>query len=166
MNDLLKPLPRGIEPPPGVRRDLVARMRREGLLRRSNPWRSMVAAAALIVVGFSLGWLAGRGAPPHGRVASSQVIFLLYGTPSDPAQDAVAEYSAWARRLASEGRSVHGEKLADGSVTVGGPAPSSVPGGFFTIGAATLDEARAIAAAHPHVRRGGIIVVRAIDPTP
>jgi hypothetical protein len=166
MNDLLKGLAREIDPPQAVRRDLLARMHREGLLRRAASWRRFAAAAALIAAGFSLGWLAGRGTASHDRVASPQFVFLLYGTPSDPTQNAVSEYATWARRLASEGRAVHGEKLGSDSVTVGGPPPASVPGGFFTIGAASLEEARSIAAAHPHVRRGGIIVVRPVDSTP
>lgn len=166
-DDLLKPLPREIDPPPGVRRDLIARMHREGLLRRTGGWRPMAAAAALIAIGFSLGWLAGRnGEARPAHPASPQFILLLYGEPADPARNAVAEYGNWARRLASEGRSVHGEKLGEGEVTIGGPGPGNVPGGFFTIGAASLDEARTIAAGHPHVLRGGIIVVRPIDPTP
>jgi hypothetical protein len=164
---MLKSLARELDPPPGVRRDLVARLRREGLLRSPRGWARLAAAAALLAAGFSLGWLAARQLPPRpGHSSSPQFVFLLYGAASDPSRDAVSEYGAWARRLAAEGRSVHGEKLAGPDVTIGGPAPSSVPGGFFTIAAGSLDEARALAAAHPHVRRGGIIVVRQIDPTP
>jgi hypothetical protein len=84
------------------------------------------------------------------------------------AEEVVREYGMWAGSLAQTGQLVSAEKLA-------GPAthwlPEALPSeattisGFFLIRAADSADATRIALESPHVRRGGTIELRRIDPT-
>jgi hypothetical protein len=114
-------------------------------------------------------------APATGRL----YLLLLYTTPRPGAPPAppervrtiVGEYRAWARALEGEGRLVQAEKLADdaGRSLPAGGAPAGaggeVLGGFFLIRAADYEEAAALARTHPHLRYGGRVEIREIEPT-
>ena len=113
-------------------------------------------------------------------------VLLLHGpartrptTPQQAAADSateralVAEYGAWARRLAAEGSLVMAEKLADepltmlvanGSVDVPRNTADEL-GGFFLIQAADSAEAYRIARECPHLKHGGTVQLRRIEPT-
>jgi hypothetical protein len=96
-------------------------------------------------------------------------MLLLYGGTDTRSDDGVREYGDWARRLAASGTNVSGEKLADDSeLLVGAPLNNPVRAdlrGFFIVQAADVERAQQLAVSHPHVKRGGTIVVRRIDPT-
>jgi hypothetical protein len=91
----------------------------------------------------------------------------------------IEKYTAWAGKLASEGRLVGSHKLRDGSgkslrkngagrVTVtDGPYTEGkeVIGGYFTIKAADYDEASGVAAECPHVEFG-VVEIREIEEMP
>lgn len=83
--------------------------------------------------------------------------------------DRVREYGDWIRALGTGGRFVDGEKLktaADVLPAGSGPAAGG-PGllaGYFIIAAEDRAEAIDIARRCPHLRYGGTIVVREIDP--
>jgi hypothetical protein len=87
----------------------------------------------------------------------------------------VREYAEWAGARAEQGELVAGKKLREGpDVVIGAngsvetPAPSAGAarlGGFFVIRAADASRAVEIARSCPHVRYGGSIVIRAIEPT-
>lgn len=78
----------------------------------------------------------------------------------------VAEYAAWAGGLASQGKLVSAEKLRDTAAWVGrDPSSASPVSGFFLIRADTPEEALKIARESPHARYGGVVEVRAINPT-
>ena len=110
--------------------------------------------------------------PPDG---GQQYLILLYDTDStsriSPAamSAVIAEYSAWAQGLRSKGKLVTAEKLSDAPSAWFGGSVASVGGerlgGFFLIRAGSADEAKEIAAACPHVRRGGRVELRAIQKT-
>ena len=72
-----------------------------------------------------------------------------------PGAGRVDEYRGWARDLRAENVVIDGVKLKSA------PSPLS---GYFMIRARDLDEAKRIAASCPHVRHGGTIEVREIDP--
>jgi len=113
-------------------------------------------------------------------------LLLLHETPADAAdmspaemQALVAEYAAWAARLAEAGHLVGGEKLADDggrhlrlvngrAVASDGPYAEAhdVVGGFFLIQAADDAAAEAIAATCPHLRGRQWLALRRIDPVP
>jgi hypothetical protein len=112
-------------------------------------------------------------------------VLLLHGpartTPSTPTQAAadsiaeqaiVAEYRAWALRLRDSGALVMAEKLADDPLTMLTAAgatqmprnTSDELGGFFLIQADSAEAFR-IARECPHLRHGGTVQVRRIQPT-
>jgi hypothetical protein len=91
-------------------------------------------------------------------------------------RERIAEYGAWARGLRRSGELVAGEKLKVGEQVLGsavvpagtaGGYPGMRPGilgGYFIIAAKDGGQAREIASTCPHLRHGGWIVIRQIDP--
>jgi hypothetical protein len=168
----LKDLPREIAPPASLRDRIENDLRRQGLVASARPALARRAAMILLpLVGFAAGWLlrpAGEPAHSHDD-RQTRFILLLYGGSDSPADDGVREYGEWARRLAASGTEVSGEKLADDSTLLVG-APVDTPSradlrGFFIVQASDAQHAQQLAVSHPHVKRGGTIVVRRIDPT-
>lgn len=176
---------RAEEAPPAAMEDrLVSRLRRDGLLgreRRRPALLPLLAAAALVCL--AAGWALGRRTPAPTTVADhrSEYLLLLYEDPgfeTAPSEEAarVEEYSQWAGRLAASGSLVGAEKLRNDAITFfagaekPGEASSSTPGGllagFFLVRAGSDGEARQIARDCPHLRHGGRVVVRPIEPTP
>ena len=112
-------------------------------------------------------------------------MLLLHETPADYSQfspeqiqSVIAEYVAWRTTVASTGNLIGGEKLADEGgkrlsgygadlrVTDGPYAEAKeVIGGYFVISAADYDEAVAISRNCPHLKFGGRIELREIEPT-
>ena len=186
-------LAREAAPPPELEGRLVAELGRRGLLGRGTArvrrWRA--AAAALLT--FALGLWAGanrtgehsaltkRGANVNGD--EKRYLLLLYEPrPIDRrGLDLVKEYSAWAGGLARSGNLVAAEKLARSERRFGevarllGGAPGPVgplttetfgePTGFFLIRAASQEEAERIALDCPHLKHGGEVSLRPVDPT-
>lgn len=146
------------------------------------------AAAALCVALGAWGalWLTGDG-PGGGAGAPTDAgdtyALLLLSGPGEFAVSAdeearrVQEYSGWAGQLAQAGRLLAGEKLADEARLLDDADASAaarlmpadrgdgILAGFFLIRAADYDEAVAIAADCPHLRYGGRVEVRRIEPT-
>jgi hypothetical protein len=173
-------------PPPNPPAHLQARVERSliaaGLLRdsrRAGNWRApLLVALAAGIVCFAAGFEI--GASRHnldGRTASSHAprfALLLYGAPvGQPSPSDVEEHKRWAARLATEGHSIYGEKLApaEGSLLPSptGATPINLPDsalqGFFVVSARSEAEAIEVARSSPHYRHGGRIVVRRIEPT-
>jgi len=119
-------------------------------------------------------------------VPKQQYVLLLHGpartAPLSARQSAadsaaevaiVAEYRAWAMRLRESGALVMAEKLADDPVTMlASTGATELPhgtanelGGFFLIQAADSAEAFRIARECPHLKYGGTVQVRRIEPT-
>lgn len=112
-------------------------------------------------------------------------MLLLHEEPMDYSQlspeqiqGVIAEYVAWRHQIEAEGKFVGGEKLKDeggkhlsgagGALRVtDGPYTEAkeVIGGFFTIAAADYDEAVKTAGGCPHLKYGGRIELREIEPT-
>ena len=150
--------------------------------------------AAMLVVGVLIGRLVWNGpqdrttapGPVAGTTAPKEkYILLLHGpararptTAAAAAADSateralVAEYAAWAGQLAAQGSLLAGEKLADEPLTVlASNGVVDVPrftadelGGFFIIQADSA-EAYRIARDCPHLKHGGTVQLRRIDPT-
>jgi len=165
-------LPRTIDPPPDLEQRAFERLRASGALRprrRFTRPMGLAAAVVLLAAGFVLGRIVPTGSE---EPAGPRYLLLLYGAPS-PTSEAeaarVAEYAAWAREEAAEGRLLGGEKLGDAAIVLGdaqsGPAASPEPAGFFLIRASTRAEAEATAARCPHLRHGGTLVLKRIVET-
>ena len=169
-------------PAAGARRRFDAALERESPSSRSS-WKRFAIAAGLVVaalIGYGAGAVRGRPSPSRAASTSTdstpRFLLLLYDS-ADPAKiptaermpALIAEYSAWAQGLATQGQLVAAEKLSDtppewlgGSVrTVDGARV----GGFFLIRARDLSEARQIAERCPHLKYGGRIELRPIHPT-
>lgn len=115
-----------------------------------------------------------------------EYLLLLHERPADFAgfgpedfEKIIGEYIAWRHKLEAEGKFAGGQKLRDEGgrhlagwdgdfrITDGPYAEAKeVIGGFFTINAADYDEAVAISKDCPHLKYGGRIEVREIEPTP
>lgn len=160
-----------LSPDPDLERRVVAALHARGLLRRRG-WAAralagFAAAAALFAAGFGTAAWRSRGTD------ASATTFVLLLTDEDAAvaspaallQARVEEYRAWAVRLRAEGRLVGAEKLKDGVDVLGtGRADGIRVSGYFVIRAANRDEALAVARTHPHLRYGGAIALREVDP--
>lgn len=183
--EALAGLPREAVPPPGLEDATVTALRARGLLGGGRPTRrrrvvttiaGLAAAAALFAGGVLVGR---RSEPPPPAAATSQFLLLLYEGPQyrqPPAGEEagrVREYSAWAGERAAREELVGGEKLRDrGEVVVRGDGTSSPPvagaerlAGYFVVRATTAGGAVEIARSCPHLRYGGSIVIREIEPT-
>ncbi len=110
-------------------------------------------------------------------------MLLLYENPTDfsdvspeEMQAIIGKYSAWRDSLAEEGRLVGSNKLTDGEGRVlkggngdlrvtDGPFSETkeVIGGYFTIRAASYDEAVEVSKGCPHLGFGGTIEIREIE---
>src|SRR5262249_6959843 len=151
-------------------------IRRARPMRGWRPWRVALATAAAVLL-FLGGLTLGRrsSASVDGR---TEFMFLLYEgpefqrAPAGQEEARVQEYAAWARR---QGGLIMGEKLrkdwdtmirGDGSVTMPSPAnEAGRPDGFFIIRANDRSAALEIARGCPHLRYGGSILIREIEPT-
>lgn len=98
--------------------------------------------------------------------------------PPEAIEAVIAEYVGWSKKLETEGKFAGGQKLKDEGgrllsgtngdfrVTDGPYAEAKeVIGGFFTITASEYNEAVNIAKDCPHLKYGGRIEVREIEPT-
>lgn len=115
----------------------------------------------------------------------AEYMLLLHEDPSgfaelspDEIQKMIGVYEAWRSRIAEAGRLAGGKKLRDeggrwltqkdGNVRViDGPfsEANEVIGGFFMIKAADYDEAVEISRDCPHLKYGGRIELREVEPT-
>jgi hypothetical protein len=168
-----------VEPPAALEERVVGTLRARGLLRagaavprrasaRWLAWPVALAAGVLLFIG---GFAMGRRPAPSSLTGMTQYTLLLYEGPEFNTSGAtepelVKEYSAWAGELAGRGRLVSGEKLGSEHWTLGADrATHPAPTGFFIIAARDQGEALAIARTCPHLRYGGTVSVRPIEPT-
>ncbi|NKB86789.1 MAG: hypothetical protein GKS06_01015 [Acidobacteria bacterium] len=171
------------ELPGGLEGRVVGALRESGeistpaaVAARPGRWIAAAAAAVMLFVGgMTVQRLLLDDAAVAVASAAGDRYLLLLLEPADVVLDAaiemerVAEYGAWAGGLAQRGLLEAGEKLADGGDVVGaamtGPPPGERVTGFFIVRAESAPEARALAEASPHVRHGGRVEVRLIEPT-
>jgi hypothetical protein len=175
--------------PPTLEERVVAALWREGLLTAPAPprWRrglQVAGAIAAAIAIFFAGVLVGAGGRPAAPQDFHATYALLLRTGPDYQQTAndgqetqrVEEYRAWAGGVYRSGVQIRGEKLGDAGRLLRKEAESPLPeeiaehgpgrlGGFFLISAGSLEEAVSIARTCPHLRYGGTIEVRPIDPT-
>jgi hypothetical protein len=180
---------RQVQPPPALEGRLVRALAATGAIVRPSRHRRVVLALAAAVI-FALGLAAGRSWPRENgepraalrtttageQTAGTEHRFMLLLTGAPPADaaaeaDRVREYRAWAAELEARGSLAGAAKLSDGGSTVvppgtvsDDPLPDDLQG-YFVIMAQNLQQAVAVARTCPHLRHGGKIRVRPIDPT-
>ena len=164
------------EPRAALEGRVVNALRDRGLLKRGHRrsrvafFAGLAAAAAVAAVTFLAGLAVGRGSSASPSPGTRFVLFLYGGDSASAAEETarVEEYRTWARSLRSGGRLVAGEKLAN-EVRVLGPGgrrePAEEPRGFFTIAAPDWASAMAVAGTCPHLKHGGRLALRRIEPT-
>jgi len=169
--EALRDLARDEAPPPEALDRTVAALRRAGLIggRRAKA-RTWIAAAAAVAAAFAGGLLTGRPPVPAAADARPQFVVLLYGAAATDAGEQarqVGEIKTWARGLARAGHALSGAKLAASEYTLGDGGASSTAelGGYIVLAAEGPEDALAMARTCPHLRHGGRIVVRPVDPT-
>jgi hypothetical protein len=166
--NLLGHLPREVPPPPHVEARVMRQLRANRHLARRHGRHWVVAAAALAA--FAIGWVGAGGSLPRTTPERRYILLLYAGdaTRTESESGSVEEYRRWAQTVRAGRREVSGERLEDRGIAVLG-SPASVPFapvlGYFVIEAADDGDALAIARRHPHLRRGGRIVVQRIMPT-
>jgi hypothetical protein len=178
-------LPRQADPPAALEQATVAALTARGLLRRPRRrFEAALALAALVLLfagGLAIGRFGGATGPAlpvDGRPRFALFLFEgpEYHQPAPGGMDErVEEYVAWARAERTGGTVEGGEKLKDGddvavepdgsTGAVPPPAGGSRLAGYFLIRAADQRTALEIARSCPHVRYGGRIVLREIEPT-
>ncbi len=158
-------------PPDALRQRVLRSLKDQGLVREpSRPRMRGVLAAIIVLAALAAGFGVGRMRTETGY-SGPRFAFLLYEDSTFRAAhtpgSGVAEYTAWARTLAAEGKLESGEKLGALARSVGNVAApvqgDGSPTGLFIIHAPDLAAAAEIARTSPHVRYGGTIVVHAIE---
>ena len=177
-------LPRAMTPPPELEGQVIQRLRNSGLLVRRPRWWVGASAVAASVVMFIAGYAFGARTDRDtvSLPLERQYVLLLYETaefdmaPTEDPNQVVREYSRWAEEIFDRGIYAGGERLAEYGFVLAGSedgidvdarlleAPEGILGGYFVIYAVDDEDALDIARTHPHLRRGGAIAVRAIDP--
>ena len=177
--ETVRSLPQEIAPPGGLEDRVASRVMAQ--LSASSRWRvilraAMIAGLSLILFGggLFLGLSQNKKTSGVSMSQSTYVLFLLEGSqydqPSGTAelQERVNEYRNWVTRVRKETTPISGIKLQDRSLLLpsgtSGDAPPSEIGGYFLIEAGSLQSAIRIAETCPHLRHGGRIEVRQIDP--
>jgi hypothetical protein len=115
-------------------------------------------------------------------------LLLLHATPDrsdfasmspEQIQAVIGEYMAWRKKIQDDGVYVASNKLRDeGGKSLSGAngdfrvtdgpftEAKEVVGGFFIISAANYDEAAKVSQGCPHLKYGGRIELREVEPTP
>lgn len=163
---------------------IVSALKARGLTKMKTAFRMwtfprLAGAFAVTVVLLMLGFGLGRWQRPSASPPSNHALFVLFlydspTLPDDPSK--VAEYGGWARAISMSKRMITGEKLKDsgrllrkvqGQLEIRDIKETGEPnvlGGYFLIEAESYDEAIKIAAGCPHLKYGGLIELRQIDP--
>jgi hypothetical protein len=183
--EALERLPRQAAPPPGLENATVSALTARGLLRPATrargirPWLATAASLLLFAGGVAIGRLGQT--PPSAEDDRPRFALFLYEGPEydQPPPDGMAqrvqEYVAWATEKRANGAVEGGEKLredADLAIEPDGSTDevAAVPGasrlaGYFIVQADDRRAAAEIARTCPHVRYGGRIVIREVEPT-
>jgi len=143
--------------PPDRTVDAIAkRLRREGLLRRRLPRRVWLLAAAIAMILVATPFIVNH----EQKTPQPRYILLLY-EPAGFAGGSRAEYAHWAHQMSP--LVVGGEELSNDVVMASSPTRSNEHlTGYFLIDARDDATAERVARNCPHLRHGGVVVLRRI----
>lgn len=179
---LFRTLPRHRIPPSSLEEKIISKLQDQGLVVPQRQWiriPAIAAAVTFLLLGGAGGYF--LGSDREEKPMQSQLpryILLLHETP-DPTEDTqamITEYGNWAKSIRGDVKYVTGEKLktsgrilsknGDVRITDGVLANNTMNlAGFFIIAAKNYEEAARIASDCPHLKHGGVIELREIDPT-
>ncbi len=142
----------------------------------------IAAGVALIVLGFAAGrWPTTPSSPPEFEHAYALLLSTSSSTtplPGARLSEIVREYRAWAGELRAAGQLIVAEKFSsevgtrlfaeEGQiVTANEPIDENGErmGGLFLIRARDREDALNVASECPHLKYGGVVLVREIEPT-
>ena len=154
------------------------------LMKLSVAVGSLVALAAIFVAGVSVGTKQSEPVPVANVETAPQFMLLLFTEPRPEPVNAqpmneeqfaamIAEYRGWGEELATQGLFIGAEKLKDTCTLMSGREAETVSnklpegrvlGGYYLIRANDLEHAQQLATSHPHLKYGGTIEIRPIDP--
>lgn len=144
---------------------LIELLRQKNLFRIKKHYPWFVAAALLI------GFTVGRFLPlakPDPESNSPQFVLLLHGGNNmmGAEEEQLREYGEWAQLLESKNVLVTGEKLKDRGILIGNVTSdfNMSVGGYFIIRVDTEENAKKLALSCPHLKYGGWIELKMIDP--
>jgi hypothetical protein len=185
-DELMRPLKEIKTASESLERKIVKALKTEGLIRENakrpafNLWK-FAAAAVFLVALFAAGFWAGQNSKNAREMATRTQVFALFlYEPVGIFQnnvDHAQEYSAWIRTIRTRGRLAGGEKLKESGRTIQinkgkllidqHPLRSKeLPmGGYFLLQADSYEDALNIATQCPHLKYGGVIEIRQIEPT-
>ena len=163
-------------PTTGLGTQIITRLRKEGLLKKTNPVRAYIkavaAVAAAILIFFSgIYFEKIRYEPPIAINPNQGYMLLLYEGQNfregNPEQMAI-EYGQWMQNIFDKGVKITGQELKKEKTVVTAPDQIETPPqdegekitGYFIIQAPSLEEALEIAQDNPHTRYGGTIAVK------
>jgi hypothetical protein len=167
--------------PPGMEGRVLAALRRHRLVNPAprstlragsggaRRWAALAAAALLFLAGLAVGRR--QADPVLPALESPRFVLLLHeeggrmAVPAGGEAELIEEYRRWAIGLNEAGQEISGEKLKDGGRMLGAAEQAEMTlGGYFIITAPDYDAAVDIARECPHLRHGGRIEIRQIDP--
>ena len=179
-------LPRQRTAPPYLEEKIMNELQERGLLKTETQgswnWLTRIAAMlALIVLGGTGGYVLRMSESGSTAPAPKNPLYVLLIRESPKSsgggQELVAEYGQWAAGVYKSGRYITGEKLRDqGKVLSSSEGTIQVTdamfntgqgelGGYFIIEANDYEDAVRIASQCPHLKYGGTIELREIEPT-
>jgi hypothetical protein len=170
-------------PPATLEGRVVRELYRHKLITAASrkPWLRPLLAAAVclmfIVSGMLYEKINDSGNVKRSNIVSmsetTYVLFLMQGPAYQPAADPpqrlkrIEEYRNWAISLRNRDIRVSGTKLRDERQILGngpGVIPDDGISGYFLVDARDPQEALEIARNHPHLKYGGRIELRRVDP--
>lgn len=181
----LAALPRAQHPGARLEDRVVEALRARGTIRPGRGWLRLrpalagAAAAALFLMGLTLGRSSARPAPVPIDESGRQWLLLLYSDGGFElpvlGQEAArrAEGDSWPRGLAAQGVLLDGREVADETLLLGGcgdvlvakasaRAEQRVLLAYYILRAPTLEKALEIAKTSPHLSYGGIVTLSEI----
>lgn len=176
----LRQLPREVVPDATLEERIVGALRGRSLLQSRLPERKVTSvgwfvAASVAAMIFGAGFAAGRVGNGSTAAEPSFALMLYGGSTGRDAADhdqRADEYRRWARAEHEWGRVLGGEALGDRvsalslvDTSVVSESGSDDLVGFFLIAAPDRQAAARLAADCPHLKYGGRVVVREIQPT-
>lgn len=178
-------LPRHRTPPLSLEENIMDELKERGLIEGKKPaswlrFPQLAAALVILAIGLGIGYGVGNKQPQaaNNEHANPLFVLLLHEPSARHAGEAelVGEYKRWAMGVHKTGRYISGEKLresgkvlhqenGDLKIAEGVLNTGTELGGYFIIEAKDYDEALKIASECPHLKHGGKIELREIEPT-